>query len=116
MSGIDRVLQDGRYWYPVGSAARRLRTSATKVRELMGNGTLDWCQKGRSRVMMASVESVEAYLLSEANPNRAAIARSLRSPNPLARRPNDPPKLGDREEDSHRSDIFVRTWDPRAKE
>jgi hypothetical protein len=116
MSPVDQVLQNGRYWYPVAFAARRLRTSAKRIRELMGNGTLDWCQKGRSRIMIASVESVEAYLSSEKNPKRASISPSLRSPDPLARRANDIPKLGNRKDgDTNRSNIFLKSSDSKSK-
>lgn len=119
MAKIERVLQDGRYWYPVSTAARLLRTNAAKVRQLMGDGTLEWCQKGRSRIMMVSTESTDAYRLSEKNPNRDTIKASLRSPDPLHRGGGALPKLADRDmeaEERRRSDVFVRTWDPRAKE
>lgn len=119
MASIERVWQDGQQWYPVGSAARLLGTTAPKVRELMGDGTLEWCQKGRSQIMMVSVASTEAYRTSAANPKRSK-ARSLNlSPDALARGANNLPKLGDRDrqkEEARRSDIFVRTWDPRAKD
>ena len=71
MAGIERIFQDGQHWYPVGSAARRLRTTATKIRELMGIGTLDWCQKHRSVVLLVSAKSVEAYLQLPENLLRA---------------------------------------------
>ncbi|RZI59621.1 MAG: hypothetical protein EOP94_02700 [Zymomonas sp.] len=115
MPAIERVMQDGRYWYPVGSAARRLATTATKIRALMGAGVLEWCQKGNSRILLVSVESLEAYRLSPANPRAGALSAALRSPDPLARRSADLPKLGDRDrevEEARRSDIFTRTWEP----
>lgn len=69
--------------------------------------------------MMVSVESTDAYRISDQNPKREAIRSALRSPDPLARQATDLPKLGARDleaEEAQRSDIFVRTWDPRAKE
>ena len=115
MPGIERVLQEGRYWYPVGSAARRLQTTASKVRELMGSGVLEWCQKGKSRTLLVSVDSTEAYRLAAPEPKRKAISKSLRSPDPLKRASADIPKLGDRSDDTVRThSVFTPTWDPRS--
>jgi len=115
MPKIERVFQEGTYWYPVPSAARLLGTNATKIRQLMGNGTLEWSMKSRGSLMLVSATSVEAYRASDANPKRGAIHPSLRSQDPLR---SGLPKMGDRDleaEERRRSDIFVRTWDPRAE-
>lgn len=115
MAGINRVSQDGKLWYPVSFAARQLHTSTPKVRELMGRGTLEWCQKGRSKILLVSVESLERYRRSDENPHNGKINRALRSPDPLARRPGDLPKLGDRRKPQPGGfGVFVPTWDPRS--
>lgn len=115
MAGIERVLQEGRYWYPVGSAARRLQTTANKVRELMGADVLEWCQKGKSRTLLVSMDSVEAYLRALPEPKRKAISKSLRSPDPLKPTSSAIPKLGDRSDDTVRTySVFTPTWDPRS--
>lgn len=39
-----KITYGGKEWCSVGDAARYLRTSATKVREFMGDGRLDYTQ------------------------------------------------------------------------
>jgi hypothetical protein len=38
------VTHDGRVYFSVGEAARELSTTATKIRQMMGRGDLDWTQ------------------------------------------------------------------------
>lgn len=114
----ERILQDDRWWHPVPAAARRLRTNPNKIRALMGDGTLEWCQKGNTRTLMVSVESVEAYRTSKANPKAVKPGNSsARSPDPLARRAGDLPKMGDRDPSQQIGSgwgVFAPTWDPRS--
>ena len=110
-----RVNQDGKLWYSTSFAARQLHTSVPRVRELMGRGTLEWCQKRRSKALLVSVESVELYRRSEDNPHKGKVNRTLRSPDPLARQTGDLPKLGDRREPPLGGfGVFAPTWDPRS--
>jgi len=81
----------------------------------MGSGVLEWGQKGKSRTLLVSVDSTEAYRLAAPEPKRKAISKSLRSPDPLKRASADIPKLGDRSNDTVRThSVFTPTWDPRS--
>ena len=44
MKPVKKVIHEGSAYYSVLDAARLLGTSAPKVREMMGNGNLEWTQ------------------------------------------------------------------------
>ena len=113
MAGIKIVRHGDRRWYPVGSAALRLSTSTAKVKALMGDGTLEWCQKGNSRTLLVSLDDVETFRNASGDALREKSLIRSRSPDALRRRPSDLPKLGENDgANAGRSDVFLKTWDP----
>jgi hypothetical protein len=115
VAAITRVTQDGKFWCSTSFAARQLHTSVPKVRELMGRGTLEWCQKRRSKALLVSLESVDLYRRSEDNPHKGQVNRSLQLPRPLQGQIGNPPKLGDRRKPQPQGfGVFAPTWDPRS--
>ena len=57
----DKVVHKGKVYYSVGATARMLSTTATKVRELMGRGDLDWTQLRLNGRIVITAESIVAY-------------------------------------------------------
>jgi hypothetical protein len=55
----DRYEIDGRFWIPVGRAARLIGTNAAGLKKLMADGTLDWTQsRANSRILVVDEEAV----------------------------------------------------------
>ena len=51
----------GKVYYDVASTARLLRTTAAKVRHLMGEGELEWTQLRRGGRLVVRAESIAGY-------------------------------------------------------
>ena len=45
MAKHDRIVRDGKVFYSVPETARMLKTSANKVRDYMGDGSLEWIDR-----------------------------------------------------------------------
>lgn len=58
---VGKVIHKGRAYYPVNVAARLLGTTASKVRELMARGDLEWTQLRTNGRLMVTAESLVAY-------------------------------------------------------
>jgi hypothetical protein len=56
-----KIIHDGRVWYTVGDAARHPGTTATKVREIMGAGGVEWTQINANRRLLVSAESLVRF-------------------------------------------------------
>lgn len=57
----DKIIHNGKAYYPVGAAARLLSTSAGKIRELMGKGELEWTQLRVNGRIVIPAESIVTY-------------------------------------------------------
>lgn len=58
---MKKYMKDGKAHYSVADAARLLRTNAQKVRELMGDGTLEWNQTRVNGRLIVEAESIWRY-------------------------------------------------------
>jgi hypothetical protein len=57
-----RAVHDGRVYFTVGAAAKFLGTTATKVKEMMSCGDLEWTQFRVNGRVYISASSVDSYL------------------------------------------------------
>lgn len=55
---LKKITHKGRAYYSVGDAAKYLGTTATKVREMMGNGSLEWAQLRTNGRLLITAESL----------------------------------------------------------
>lgn len=60
MPANDKVVHKGKVYYSVGATARMLSTTATKVREMMGRGDLEWAQLRASGRILITADSIVA--------------------------------------------------------
>jgi hypothetical protein len=56
-----KITHKGKLYYDVVSTARLLRTTAAKVRHLMGEGELEWTQLRRGGKLVIRAESIAGY-------------------------------------------------------
>ncbi len=61
MPKYDKVIHNEKAYYSVGATARMLSTTATKIREIMGRGELEWTQLRVNGRIVISAESIVAY-------------------------------------------------------
>ena len=59
---------DGKVYCKVSAAAKLLGTTPGKIRQLMGNGTLDWAQARVNGPVVVSRESLVRYMMSRTTP------------------------------------------------
>jgi hypothetical protein len=65
---MKKVLHNGDAYYSVADAARYLGTTATKVRGMMGDGSLEWAQfrvNGRLFITAKSLADKQRALLAK---------------------------------------------------
>ena len=62
MPANDKVVHKGKVYYSVGATARLLATSATRVRQMMGRGDLEWTQLRVNGRILVPAESIVAYM------------------------------------------------------
>ena len=55
------ITHKGEVYYDIPSTARLLRTTAAKVRHLMGEGELKWTQLRRGGKLLIRAESIVGY-------------------------------------------------------
>lgn len=55
---LKKILHQGNAYYSVGDAARYLGTTATKVRQMMGDGSLEWAQLRTNGRLLITAESL----------------------------------------------------------
>lgn len=55
---LKKILYQGHAYYSVGDAARYLGTTATKVRQMMGDGSLEWAQLRTNGRLLITAESL----------------------------------------------------------
>jgi hypothetical protein len=60
ISPARKVIHNGKVYYGVGAAARMLSTSATKIKEMMDRGDLEWTQLRVNGRILISAESIVA--------------------------------------------------------
>jgi hypothetical protein len=65
-----KIAHDGRAWYTVPGAARLLHTTTARVREIMGQGYVDWMQLKTGGKLLVSVESLLSYEQRKAAPKK----------------------------------------------
>jgi len=56
-----KIIHEGRVWYTVPGAARFLHTATARVREIMGEGQVEWIQLKTDGKLLISVESLLRY-------------------------------------------------------
>jgi hypothetical protein len=56
-----KISHKGKLYYDVVSTARLLRTTAVKVRHLMGEGELEWTQLRHGGRLVVRAESIAGY-------------------------------------------------------
>jgi hypothetical protein len=56
-----KIIHEGRVWYTVPGAARFLHTATARVREIMGEGQVEWIQLRTDGKLLISVESLLRY-------------------------------------------------------
>jgi hypothetical protein len=56
-----KYVKDGKPYYSVADAAKLLGTNASKVRELMGSGQLEWNQTRLNGRLIVEAESIIRY-------------------------------------------------------
>lgn len=56
-----KIAHKGQVYYDVASTARLLRTTAAKVRRLMGEGELEWTQLRLGGRLVVRAESIADY-------------------------------------------------------
>ena len=56
-----KIIHEGRAWYTVPGAARLLHTTTARVREVMGQGQVEWRQLKTDGKLLVSVESLLSY-------------------------------------------------------
>jgi hypothetical protein len=55
---MKKYVKSGKTYYSVGDAAKLLQTSAPKIRELMGNGILEWTQTRVNGRLVVEAQSI----------------------------------------------------------
>ncbi len=58
MAKHDRIVRDGKVFYSIPETARMLKTSANKVRDYMGDGSLEWIQFETNGRLYVTAESL----------------------------------------------------------
>lgn len=71
-----RIERAGKIYHTVGGAAKMLRTNTAKVKQLMGDGTLDWLNLRDGGRLYITEASILAYQRSLLEQKRAARSRS----------------------------------------
>ncbi len=56
-----RIIRDGKTYHTVGATAKLLRTNTMKVKQLMGDGSLEWSNLRVNGPLYISEESILAY-------------------------------------------------------
>lgn len=67
-----KITRDGKTYYTVGAAAKLLRTNALKVKQLMGDGSLEWSNLRVNGPLYISEASILAYQRKQLERKRAA--------------------------------------------
>jgi hypothetical protein len=67
-----KILRDGKTYYTVGAAAKLLRTNTLKVKQLMGDGSLEWSNLRVNGPLYISEASILAYQRKQLERKRAA--------------------------------------------
>jgi len=55
---LKKIIHKGCAYYSVGDAAKYLGTTATKVRQMMGDGSLEWAQLRTNGRLLITAESL----------------------------------------------------------
>ena len=55
---LKKILHDGSAYYSVGDAAKYLGTTAVKIRQMMGDGSLQWAQLRTNGRLLITAESL----------------------------------------------------------
>jgi hypothetical protein len=66
-----KIIRDGKIYYTVGAAAKLLRTNTMKVKQLMGDGSLEWSNLRVNGPLYISEASVLAYQRKQLEQKRA---------------------------------------------
>jgi hypothetical protein len=66
-----RTVRDGKTYHTVGAAAKLLRTNTMKVKQLMGDGTLEWSNLRVNGPLYISEASILAYKRKQLEAKRA---------------------------------------------
>jgi hypothetical protein len=56
-----KILHEGKVYYTVPDAARYLGTNATKMRQILGKGHVDWTQIRANGKILVTAESLVAF-------------------------------------------------------
>lgn len=67
-----RIEHNGQVYYSVGGAAKVLHTNTAKVKQLMGDGTLEWSNLKTNGPLYISATSVAAYQQKQIQQKRVA--------------------------------------------
>lgn len=65
-----KIIHEGRVWCTVPAAARLLHTTTARVREVMGQGQVEWIQLKTDGKLLISVESLLSYEQRTAAPKK----------------------------------------------
>ena len=65
-----KIIHEGRVWYTVPGAARLLHATTARVREVMGQGQVEWIQLRTDGKLLVSVESLLSYEQRKAAPKK----------------------------------------------
>jgi hypothetical protein len=68
-----KITRDGKTYYTVGAAAKLLRTNTMKIKQLMGDGSLDWSNLRTNGPLYISEASVLAYQRKQVEIKRAQL-------------------------------------------
>ncbi len=66
-----KIIRDGKTYHTVGAAAKLLRTNTMKVKQLMGDGSLEWSNLRMNGPLYISEESILAYQRKQLERKRA---------------------------------------------
>jgi hypothetical protein len=66
-----RIIRDGKTYHTVGAAAKLLRTNTMKIKQLMGDGTLEWSNLRVNGPLYISEASILAYKTKQLELKRA---------------------------------------------
>jgi excisionase family DNA binding protein len=58
MKALKKISHQGQAYYSVGDAAKYLGTTATKIRQMMGDGSLKWAQLRVNGRLLITAESL----------------------------------------------------------
>lgn len=77
-----KIVHQGQTYYTVGAAAKLLRTNVVKVKELMGNGSLEWLNLSVNGHIVIPQSSLQTCL-------QGMLAKSERPTKPRKEKPNE---------------------------